>query len=236
MATTRTAVATDYGRIAGMFGIITAVLVLLLIVITFAGGAPPALDDPAQKVINYYQENEGLAKLGGIIGFLILGTVPVWFLGVYSILRDRATEASASWPRVGLVALIVTGAFAGTQGAVALAIALGAKDEFQGAPPVAGALFDIYNALGAAIAIAFTVFFAATGIALARTGGYPAWWSQMLYLAAIASFVAFFAPFTGTDAIALLGLLAFLIFGVFAGVTGMAMQRGYSTAPRTPAM
>lgn len=236
MATTRTAVATDYGRIAGMFGIITGVLVVLAIVITFAGGAPPALDDPAQKVINYYQNNEGLAKLGGIIGFLILGTAPIWFLGVYSALRDRGTAASDAWPRLGLTAFIVTGAFAGTQGAVALSIALGAKDEFQGAPPVAGALFDIYNGLGAAIAIAFGLYFLATGVALARAGGYPAWWSQMLYVAAVASFISFLAPFTEIDVLALLGLIPFIIFGIFAAASGMAMQRGYATAPRNPAL
>ena len=236
MATTRTAVGADYGRLAGMFGVLTAVLILILIIITFAGGAPPALDAPSQEVINYYQENEGLSKLGGILGFIVLATAAIWFLGVYSVLRDRGTAALEAWPRLGLTGFIVTGALVGTQGAVALGIALGAKDEFQGAPPVAGALFDLYNGLGAAIGVVFGLFLLATGISLARAGGYPAWWSQMLYVAAIASFISFLAPFTEQDAFALIGLLPLVLFGVFAAVSGMAMQRGTAASPRAPSL
>ena len=230
--TRTTALGSDYGRVAGAAGIVSGVLLILLVILTFAGGAPPALDDPARDVINYYQDNEGLSKLGGILGFLALATVPVWFIGIYNALRDRSiapTGATASdtvaWPRLGLVALIVTGAFVGVQGSAALALALGAKDEFQGAAPVAGALFDLYNALAAAIAIAFGLFLAAIGVALQRSGGYPNWWASLLYVGAVASFISFFAPFFEVDALAYFGIIPVLILAVFALASGMALNR-----------
>ncbi|MDQ4065720.1 MAG: hypothetical protein M3161_06705, partial [Actinomycetota bacterium] len=226
-AGTRTTIGTDYGRIAGAAGIVSGVLLILLVILTFAGGAPPALDDPAQDVISYYQDNEGLSKLGGILGFIALLTVPVWFIGIYNALRDRGTATTGgvgttaaadgvAWPRLGLVALIVTGALVAVQGSAALALGLGATDEFQGAPAVAGALFDLYNALGAAIAITFGLFLLAIGVALQRSGGYPNWWASLLYVGALASFISFFAPFFEADALAYFGLIPILILAVFA--------------------
>ena len=222
----------DYGRIAGMFGLISAVLFVVLLIITFAGGAPPALDASAQEVVKYYSDNEGLSKLGGILGFIGLLTVPIFYLGVYSTLRDRGAGGD-TWPRLSLVALIVTGAFIGVQGSAALAIALGVKDDFGDTPAVAGALFDLYNALGAAIAIVFGLFFAATGVALKRAGGYPAWWSTLLYVAALFSFVNFFAPFTEIDVLALLGLIPFVIFIIWIAAASMWLMR--ANQPRVPA-
>ena len=238
-AGTRTTIGTDYGRIAGAAGIVSGVLLILLVILTFAGGAPPALDDPARDVITYYQDNEGLSKLGGILGFIALLTVPVWFIGIYSALRDRAAATSGvagtaaadtvAWPRLGLVALIVTGALVPVQGAAALALSLGAKDEFQGAAPVAGALFDLYNALSAPIAIVFGLFLLAIGVALQRSGGYPNWWATLLYVGALASFISFFAPFLEADALAYFGLIPVLILAVFALASGMAINRPGTT-------
>lgn len=230
--TRTTALGSDYGRLAGAAGIVSGVLLILLVILTFAGGAPPALDDPAPDIINYYQDNEGLSKLGGILGFIALATVPVWFLGIYGALRDRGASAgtvaasdNVAWPRLGLVALIVTGALVAVQGSAALALSLGAKDEFQGAPAVAGALFDLYNALAAAIAITFGLLLAAIGVALQRSGGYPNWWATLLYIGALASFISFFAPFFEADPLAFFGIIPVLIFAIFALASGMALNR-----------
>jgi hypothetical protein len=225
----------DYARIAAAAGLLLGVLVLISIIITFAGGAPPALDASAQKVINYYQDNEGLAKLGAVVGFLILGLAPIFYLGLYGRLRDRgaatgaATASSASdasWPRLGLVAFIAAGAVVAVQGSSALALALGAKDEFQGAPGVAGSLFDLYNALGAALAILFAVFLIATGVSLARSGGFPTWLTPLLYVGGVASLVSFLAPFTEVDAFAFIGIIPYICFGVLGAAGGASLRRG----------
>jgi len=229
------AVTGDYRRIAATFGLVTAVLILLLIVLTFAGGTPPAIDSPSQEVLRYYQDNEGLAKIGSIIGFLILVTAPLFFLGVYSMLRGRGSANEETWPRVSLTAFIVTGAVVGTQGAVGLALALGAKDEFDGAPAVAGGLFDLYNGLGAVIGVVFGLYLIATAVSLQRAGGYPAWWSTLLYVAGAASFLSFLTPYTEVEALALIGIIPILLFGIWAAAAGMAMNRPGATTTTTTA-
>ena len=233
-STVRTGLVNDYGRVAGIFGLVTAVLVALSIILTFSSGAPPALDEASGKVLNYFQKNEGIHKLTGIIGSLILLSAPIWFMGLYSVLRDRATAGSDAWPRLSLIAFILSGAMSGVQGAAALALTLGSKDEFQGAPAVGGALFDLYNALSAPLALTIGLFFIALGVAMQQTGGFPKWWSTMLYVAGVASYIAFFAPFTQSDPLAMLGLIPYIVLGVIAAVSGMAMMNRGTTAPRTP--
>ena len=235
--TTAPAVVNDYGRIAAYAGIISAILVGLSIVLTFVQGAPPALDDPADKVLKFYKENKDMVKFGAILGFLSLVTIPVWYLGLYSALRDRLTTGSDSWPRLGLVALIATGAVIAVQTGVILALGLGAKDEFDRAPAVGGALFDIYNGLAAGIAVLFGLALIATGVAVDRAGGYPKWWSTILYVAGIASFISFLAPFIDADVLAYAALITIILFIVFVVVTSMAMlRRDTRTDVRSPAL
>lgn len=223
--TTAPAVVNDYGRIAAYAGIISAILVGLSIVLTFAQGAPPALDDPADKVLKFYKDNKDMVKFGAILGFLSLVTIPVWYLGLYSALRDRLTAGTEAWPRLGLTAFISTGAVIAVQTGVILALALGAKDEFDKAPAVGGALFDIYNGLSAGIAVLFGLLLIATAVAVDRAGGYPKWWSTILYVAGLASFISFLAPFIDADVLAYVALITVILFIVFMVVTSMAMLR-----------
>lgn len=245
---TRTSSTPDYGRVAAMAGLATAVLVLISIIITFSSGAPPALDDPEQKVIDYYQNNQGLSEIGAIVGFLILGTAATFYIGLYTWLRDstrgdasdaRNTDANNAWPRLALASFIAAGSIVAVQGASALAIALGAQDEFDGSPGIAGALFNLYNALGAAFAIPFAVFFVATGVAIDRArsrgrdnsrGELPSWLTPALYLGGVSSFIAFFAPFAEIDALAYFGLIAYIVFGLLGAVCGNALRAGTRTS------
>ncbi|MDQ3940243.1 MAG: hypothetical protein M3238_02705, partial [Actinomycetota bacterium] len=166
-----------------------------------------------------------------------LGTVPIFYLGVYSYLRGGDRSLGDEWPRLSLVALIVTGALVGIQGAATLSISLGVKDEFGGQPAIAGALFDIYNAVGAAIAVSFALFLVATGVAFARTRAVPTWWSQLLYVAGVASLISFLAPFTEIDALAFVGLLAFVLFIVWVAAATMWLMKpvvGAGTSTTAP--
>lgn len=234
--TARTDIRNDYGRLAAYAGIVSAILVGLGVILTFMQGAPPALDDPADKVLGFYKENKDMVKFGAALGFLSLVTIPVWYLGLYSALRDRLSNAGDSWPRLGLTALIATGATIAVHTGVVLALALGAKDEFDRAPAVGGALFDIYNGISAGIAVLFGLALLATGVAVDRAGGYEKWWSTILYVAGVASFVSFFAPFFKADALAYAALVTVIGFVIFMVVTSMSMLRSHTTGPRTPTL
>jgi hypothetical protein len=231
-----TDVRNDYGKLAGYAGIVAAILVAIGVILTFAQGAPPALDDPADKVLKYYKDNKEMVKFGAALGFLALAAIPIWYLGLYSALRDRINTASDSWPRLGLVALIATGAVVAVQDSVLLALGLGSKDEFDKVPAVAGSLFDIYNGLAAAIAVLFGLLLIATGVALDRAGGYPKWWSTILYVGGVASFISFLAPFLKADALAYAALVTIIAFIAFVAVTSMAMLRSNTTGPTSPSL
>lgn len=232
----RNDVRNDYGRVAAYAGIVSAILVGLSLILTFVQGAPPALDDPADKVLKFYKDNVELVKLGAALGFLSLVAIPTWYLGLYSALRDRLSTGADAWPRLGLTALIATGSVIAAQTGVILALALGAKDEFDKTPAVAGALFDIYNGMAAGIAVLFGLLLIATGVAVDRAGGYPKWWSTILYVAGVASFISFLAPFLKADALAYAGLVTVILFIVFIVVTSMAMLKSRGTVTRSPSL
>lgn len=224
------AAGSDFRRTAGLAGVVSAVLLVITLVATFAQGAPPALDASSQGLAKYFSNNEGLAKVAAFFGMLPILTLPVWFVGWYLSFRGSDTSigdlVSGAWARVALIAFIALGAFSTVQGAATFAIVLGIKDEFDGQPAVAGALFDLYNALGVGSALAMTLLLwaAATCHGDARDRG-PSWLKTALYAGTILALVSFFAPFLEIDALAFAGLFAFLVFIAWVAVTGLSLLK-----------
>lgn len=216
----------DLRRIAGWAGLVSAVLFIISLVLTFSAGAPPALDDPAQKVTQYYQDNRSMLQLNGIIGFSTLFLIPLWFVPIYRWIRDRswatgagtpataatADEEAGTWATIALTGFIATGAIVGVQTGVAGAIASGIEDELGGSDPTVTALFDVYNGLGAAFGVTFALF--ALGLAFAGKGTafLPSWASPVLLVLALTSFLSMLGPFTEADFFAILGLVSFVLF------------------------
>lgn len=217
----------DLRRIAGLAGLLASALFILAVILTFAAGQPPALDESAQKVTRYYQDNRSTLQLTGIISFLILFIIPFWFIPIYRWIRDRswATSAGAgttpggraedetgTWATLALAAFIATGVVNGVQTAVATAVASGIEDELGGNDATVTALFDLYNGLGAAIGPFFALL--SVGVALVARGTplFPNWSTPVLGVAAILILLSTFAPFTEIDFLAILGLIGFLLF------------------------
>ena len=229
-------------RLAGAAGLLSAALFVLTIILTFVAGAPPALDDPVQDVASYYEDNQGLLQVNGIIGFITLFTIPLWFIPLYRWIRDRAWAAggggagasAAATPApagttaaaagggtadddAGVWATVAFGGFIAT-GAIAatqtgVATALAQSiEDIRGSDEVVVALFDTYNGLGAAIGPVFALFAVGLAFASRGTGLLPNWTRPVLLVAAVLSLISILAPFTESDAIGLLGLLAFVLF------------------------
>ncbi len=239
----------DLRRIAGIAGLVTAALFILTIVLTFAAGAPPALDDPAQKVSRYYQDNRSMLQLTGIIGFLTQFTIPLWFIPIYRWIRDRswsrgatgaastgtADEEAGTWVTVALAGFIATGAIAAVQTGIATALASGIEDELGGSEPTVTALFDLYNGLSAAIGALVAVF--AVGLAFAARGSdfFPSWASPVLLVTTVLSLISIFAPFTEADFLGILGLVAFvLLIVVIIGSSLRLLGGARTTTTGTP--
>ena len=230
-------------RIAGLAGLVTAVLFALTIILTFAAGAPPALDDPAPKVSQYYEDNRSMLQLSGILGFLSLFTIALWFIPIYRWIRDRswaaggtapgtaaatttardtataggvagatAEDDTVGWATIALAEFIATGAVAAVQTAVATAIASGIEDELGGNDATVTALFDFYNALGAAVGVLIALFTVGLAFAARGTDFVPTWASPVLLAVAVLSLLSMLGPFTESDFFAILSLLAFILF------------------------
>ncbi len=237
---TRVAEGSDFRRLAGLAGVVSAILLVIGLIAAFAQGAPPALDGKAADVANYFGDNQGLAKMTALLNFLPILTLPILFVAWYSSRRDggstgTATGAgswgSALWARTALIGFIVLGVFSTIQGAAAFAITLGVKDDFEGSPAIAGALFDFYNALAAATALVMALFLWSIANADGRDDGSvrdrgPSWLKPALYIGVAASLLSFLAPFLEIDVLAMAGLIAYLVFIVWVAVTGMGFLKG----------
>lgn len=233
-----TVAGSDFRRTAGTAGVVGAVLLVIGLVLTFAQGAPPALDGNSQNIANYFADNEGLGRMAALFGMLPILVLPIFFIGWYLTFRGRdagdRNVLEGGWARVALIAFIALGVFSTVQGAAAFAIVLGVKDEFGGQPAVAGGLFDFYNALGAASGLAMALLLGAVALCHgdARDRG-PSWLKTVLMVGAVAAFLSFFAPFLQLDVLAYAGLIAFLVFIVWVGVAGLELMRGGATTRTT---
>lgn len=227
----------DFRRLAGMAGVASAALFVVGIVVTFAQGAPPALDASAREIGTYFSNNVGLAKVSALINIIPILFVPLFFAAMYLTFREGGVGTSAArvdgWPVAALIGFIALGVFSTLQGCAALAIALGVKDEFGGQPEIAAALFDLYNAVAPASALAMALLLWSVGNCHTRTGIGPSWLPSALYVGAAAAAISMLAPFLEIDALAFLGLLAFIIFIVWVAVAGMGLMRP-SGARATP--
>lgn len=135
-------------RLAGLAGLVSAALFVLTIVLTFVAGAPPALDDPVNKVASYYEDNRGLLQVNGILGFITLFTIPVWFIPLYRWIRDRAWIAGDAGARV-----TPAGASTAASGGSAAAAGRGGAGADDDAGVWATIAFGAFIATGAVAAV-----------------------------------------------------------------------------------
>lgn len=213
-----------------MAGAVSVVLLVLGLVLGLSQGAPPALDAGTNEIQSYFSDNETLARASGFFNVIPILTLPIFFAGIYLTYRDRA-GAGSGWIITALVGFVVLGVFSTVQGASAFAIALGVSDEFGGQPAVAGALFDLYNALAPATALSMALLLWSVANCFVRGPQIgPSWLRPTLLVGAAAAALSALAPFLEIDALAFLGLLAFIIFIVWVGVASMDLMRGRTGA------
>ena len=227
-------------RVAAVAGLVSAGLFLLTIIITFAAGAPPALDDPAKDVASYYEDNQSLLQINGAIALVGTALIALWFVPIYRWIRDRgwvardraATGATApaagddagTWATIALAAFIATGAVVAVQGAIGVGLAQSIEDT-RGSDEVVTALFDAFNGLGAAIGPLFALYLFALALSSRGTGYLPNWTIPVLYLASALSLITVLAPQTESDALGIAGLAAFALFIVVIAASSLTLMR-----------
>jgi hypothetical protein len=232
-------------RIAAIAGLVSALIFLLTIIITFAAGAPPGLDDSAGEVATYYEDNQGLFQLSSVITFVGFFTVPLWFIPIYRWIRDRAwisgeatrpaaADEAGTWATIAFGSFLVTGAIASVQTGITAALVQSIEDT-RGSQEVVTALFDSINSLAAGVGAAFALFLIALAMAARGTDYLPSWASPVLLIAGLLSIISIFAPITEVDVLALAGLLAFALFIIIIGSSSIRLLSPRPEADRATA-
>jgi hypothetical protein len=201
-------------RFAPLTGLGFVVLVLIAVIV---GGETPSADDEIVKVVDYWNDNQDQAIAGSIIA--AFSTVfLVWFAGVF-----RSVLAAAEGAPARLANTAFGGAILGAVGwSMLIGFSFAAADTAgEVTPQVTQTLSVLQADFFFPLAIGFSVFLLASGLAIVRTGVFPAWagWIALLLGVVAVTPGGFFA---------ILGMLAWII-----AISLMLFVRGTPATPAT---
>jgi hypothetical protein len=192
--------------------------VVLAVVSSFIAGAPPDVDDSAQKISDYFNDHAGAIQASQLIGGLSALGLAWWFGSLYRTMT-RAEDGRARLSIVALFGLLFAGAMVSVAGAISSAVAMRIDDVGDASPffylltmvLVATAGFGIVIFLGAVCALAY------------RTKLWPQWINILGWVAALAFLVGTIGTATDTQAFYLFGLIGFLLWSIWILVISVRM-------------
>jgi hypothetical protein len=172
-----------WDRIAPGFGVVFAVF--FVVGFLLIGDSPP-LDDSAEEIAAYYDDERG--KLLTVIVLFGLSIVAfLWFLGsVVHTLRVEAAESRLAATALG--AGVVTASLFG--GIVLMNAGLTFQIAEDGDPGVVAALYDLGWVASTVISFPLAALVFATGIGLWRGGLLPSWFGWASSVVAVAVLVS----------------------------------------------
>jgi hypothetical protein len=170
-----------WDRVAPGFGVVFAVLFVLGFLLII--GDAPSLDDPAEEIVAYYDDERG--KLLTVIVLFGLSIVAfLWFLGsLVHTLRVEADESRLAATVLG-AGVVTTSLFGGI---VLLNAGLTFQIAEDGDASVVAALYDLIWVSTTLIAYPIAALVFAGGVGAMRGGLAPAWfgWASGVAAAAI---------------------------------------------------
>ena len=184
--------------------------VVLSVVGSFIAGSPPAPDDPAAEITEWFVDNPGAIQTSQFLNGLALIAL-IWWAG--SLFR-KMSRAEGGRPRLSVVAIVgfvFAGVFALMSGAVMSATAL-RIDEIGDSAQVfytlsmvmlATSAFGLVSALGAVSALSL------------RTKMLPQWLTYLGWLVALLMVVGSIASATDEAAFGFFGFAGFLIWAIW---------------------
>jgi hypothetical protein len=201
-------------RFAPLTGLAFVVLVLVAVIV---GGESPSATDPIGEVVDYWKDNQDRAIAASIIA-AFSAVALLWFAGVL-----RSVLAAAEGPPARLANTAFGGAVVGAAGWAALiSFNFAAADTADEVAPEATQALSVLQAdFFFPVAIGFSVFLLAAGLAMVRAGAFPAWtgWTALVLGVVAVTPAGFFA---------ILAMLAWII-----AVSLMLFMRGAPVMPRT---
>ena len=200
-------------RYAPLSGLLFVVLVIAAVIV---GGESPGANDGIVKVIRYWQDNDDRAIAASIIA--AFSTVALlWFAGVW-----RATLAAAEGGPARLASTAFAGAILAAAGWSMLIgfNFLAAETIGDVEPQVTQTFSALQSDFFFPLAIGFSVFLLASGLAMLRTGLFPAW-------------MGWAAVVLGVLSVTPAGFFAILL--TLAGIIAVSLMLFMRQMPATPA-
>jgi hypothetical protein len=185
-----------------------AVFAILIIIAGFMPGSPPKTSDPASKVVSFVNDHQDAIRWQSVVG--ALGTFALlWFLGaVWRVLR----RAEGGNPRLTVVA-IIGAVFAAVMGAVGSIFLAGigiVGVAGAGGPANLRVLYILSTNLGFGVVLGVSVFLAAFGIVIVRSGILPKWLGWVGLLFALTSLASVPTVASTRDVFMALGFVSYI--------------------------
>jgi hypothetical protein len=152
-------------RIAGVIGILSAIVVVVAL---FIVEAPPKIDDSAAKVAAYFAKHDSTLRVQGYL--FLLGTAGVFVLAAGIRARLRQAGTTAVWTATWFGATIAILSILIAQGAISIALTL---DPRTTGPDATRLLYRAVIEMGPFLACAVGVSMAALAIGTLRHGAFP---------------------------------------------------------------
>lgn len=199
-----------YGLLAGVG------FVVLAVIASFVGGAPPQVTDSDAKIVDFYRDNQDALRIGSYLGGLAL-VLFLWFLGsLFGRLR-RAEGGAGRLSGVALSGAVVAVAV------VTVANGIGAYSALN--PDGAPSGHRLATVLFGFASFALAVFTAGVAVVLWSQSVLPKWFAYTGEAIALAWFVAGATVATVNDTVAAIGFIVFLVWAVWLAALSVLLYR-----------
>jgi hypothetical protein len=214
-----------YGALGGV------IFVVLLLVSGFIPGSPPATDDSAREIHEYFRDNDTAIKVASYLAGLSIFPFLIFLGSVWSRVRSAGDEMRR------LATILVGGAVVAV-GLASLGTVITATTALrirELAPDGAKFFFTMAGISTSMTAFAVAAFVGATSLATLRSGIFPAWLGTAGAVLTGAWFVAGLSVATDATGIGVFGFIVFLVWAVWVlGVSFFLYRPQTSVAARTP--
>jgi hypothetical protein len=209
-----------YGAAAGVL------FVILLLVGGFIAGSPPAPDDSAREIHEFYRDNDTALKVGSYLNGLAIFPFLIFLGSVWSRVRGAGDEMR----RVATIlagGAVIAVAMASVGTAITATTAIRIREL---APEGAKFFFTLSGVATSMTAFAVAVFVGAVAVAAARARAFPSWLGPAGAVLTVAWLVAGLGVATEATGIGLFGFIVFLLWLVWVLVISFFMYRPQAAA------